>query len=1074
MAQGLERRQVVQDTLRGQEALPPVTRQMPSTPSPVSVQAPRDTFTQQIVGRVNEFVGGAMQEAQVARQKKSIVDGQIKAMQGESFEAVEMEGNKWALEGYRGVVAQTMSASLLRAQENEIAQGLYEQDPETYRSRLVDRIDAMTSEIPDQRTRDLATESLMGQMPILVDTHTKQHLGFKEQQNFDALSGSVDVLSRDGQSAQSLVAFATGAAPETQGLSQARRTEAVTQGVVQSFHNGNPAAYAHLEKSGFLSTDNLSMEQLNKIESAKAAWQSRNEQEWSQEYHTENRRITDAVQRGELTGPAAAEQYIANRQRNGRRVDGQAVGAVFDAAEAGVEYDQGTRGINIQIAGEQGDYNTQAQLLQGAVIKQESGGRADAVSPKGATGIMQLMPATAANPGYGIRNIFQVARDMGRYNGQSAATLMRDPEVNKAMGTEYLAKMLELNNGDVELALISYNAGLGRANEFKAAGRNWDNISGSWKHESRDYVAKITGTIQDGRPDPEGARQMAQNRLDQVRSDAKIATYEASYPELNANEQDFRSGLIDQQTYAANNREIFNAYGREVDMQWLQAEAAISNSVTMDIQKRSAEGIAEQNELAYVTALAPLDQRWSETQALAAEGSISQEEVSSRFMAMTQERQNLMTQFGITPTASGEGATRRNQTTQAVEAIRQAQAGQERRVIRETATARGMANTLPASEQALVVKNLDRQLREKYANLAAQGTYGPDFLEENMATERSQGLARAGLVDDFTKRTINAGLQQNPMTEDGELNPAFVEAVQSYNIMKQVNPATADKYIDIETRGTIDSIMARVPDQGNIEAAVYSYGQQYQRALAGGGTFQTREEFLADPSAQRAISQEVDRFVSSFNVTYGRELFGSVTTAPSGMAGALDPTNGQWRNRYGFDSDAYRDAITPVMEAEVARIQANTPWVKPAEIVAQAGERVKRRYAIVGDAAVDFGTDIYEQTFGNRANEMMGNDDAINAAVMTYLRSPEFTAQHPESTGVTFMENATRFFGGPANETRRTGVRPFEVFPVADGRGGVAVQIVYERRNGGRSVPVTLDMSRVGETYLNHIRNNNR
>ena len=78
--------------------------------------------------------------------------------------------------------------------------------------------------------------------------------------------------------------------------------------------------------------------------------------------------------------------------------------------------------------------------LVAAVVGVESGFNARAVSPKGATGAMQLMPATAAR--YGVTN-----RD--------------DPAQNIEAGVRHLKDLLLLHQGNVALALAAYNAGQG-------------------------------------------------------------------------------------------------------------------------------------------------------------------------------------------------------------------------------------------------------------------------------------------------------------------------------------------------------------------------------------------------------------------------------------------------------------------------------------------------------------------------------------------------------------------------------------------------------------------------------------
>ncbi len=75
-----------------------------------------------------------------------------------------------------------------------------------------------------------------------------------------------------------------------------------------------------------------------------------------------------------------------------------------------------------------------------AVVSVESGFRPQAVSPKGAQGLMQLMPRTASS--LGVADAF-------------------DPAQNLDGGTRHLGQLLTLYGGDLVRALAAYNAGEG-------------------------------------------------------------------------------------------------------------------------------------------------------------------------------------------------------------------------------------------------------------------------------------------------------------------------------------------------------------------------------------------------------------------------------------------------------------------------------------------------------------------------------------------------------------------------------------------------------------------------------------
>jgi soluble lytic murein transglycosylase-like protein len=81
-----------------------------------------------------------------------------------------------------------------------------------------------------------------------------------------------------------------------------------------------------------------------------------------------------------------------------------------------------------------------------AVISQESGGRPCAISPKGAQGLMQLMPSIVVQ--FGLHDAF-------------------DPKQNITGGTKLLKQLLSKYNGDLKLTLAAYNAGSGRVDTEK-------------------------------------------------------------------------------------------------------------------------------------------------------------------------------------------------------------------------------------------------------------------------------------------------------------------------------------------------------------------------------------------------------------------------------------------------------------------------------------------------------------------------------------------------------------------------------------------------------------------------------
>lgn len=108
--------------------------------------------------------------------------------------------------------------------------------------------------------------------------------------------------------------------------------------------------------------------------------------------------------------------------------------------------------------------------LNHITMMSESGGDPNAVSPKGAMGLMQVMPATARDPGFGIRPSNGTPQDTAR------------------VGREYRAAMQDKYGGDPRKMWGAYNWGPGNMDRaLEQHGENWLQAA---PPETRAYIAR--------------------------------------------------------------------------------------------------------------------------------------------------------------------------------------------------------------------------------------------------------------------------------------------------------------------------------------------------------------------------------------------------------------------------------------------------------------------------------------------------------------------------------------------------------------------------------------------------------
>lgn len=146
-------------------------------------------------------------------------------------------------------------------------------------------------------------------------------------------------------------------------------------------------------------------------------------------------------------------------------------GTTYVAAD-GTEYTTGGGG-GAAIA----NYASKFGPLAAGMIRTESRGNTNAVSPKGAQGIIQIMPKTAADPGYKMPPI-----DLKNST----------PEEQIRWGMEYRSRIQKAHGFSEDQATAAYNAGAGRVQQAikqaKTSGGNWLSYM---PKETRDYVPRV-------------------------------------------------------------------------------------------------------------------------------------------------------------------------------------------------------------------------------------------------------------------------------------------------------------------------------------------------------------------------------------------------------------------------------------------------------------------------------------------------------------------------------------------------------------------------------------------------------
>ena len=164
---------------------------------------------------------------------------------------------------------------------------------------------------------------------------------------------------------------------------------------------------------------------------------------------------------------------------------------------AAIDDSRGYKAVQKHLREAAKQHSVDYELLK-AVVAAESGFDPTVVSPKGAVGLMQLLPTTATQ--YGV-----VADKGGRKDrkgqpiaAQTVEQKLTDPRTNIFAGARYLSYLLKLFKGETSLAVAAYNAGEGAV---QRAGNKIPNFK-----ETQGYVRTVMGLYGVFKPAQEGVR----------------------------------------------------------------------------------------------------------------------------------------------------------------------------------------------------------------------------------------------------------------------------------------------------------------------------------------------------------------------------------------------------------------------------------------------------------------------------------------------------------------------------------------------------------------------------------------
>ena len=276
------RREEVDDKLKGAIQREARVQNAPAFTSGTSQGPLVNQTTLQALNTVSNFTTGAAKNYINTKNKEALLRGQISARQGQSLESLKLDegANKYALEGWRVMSANTSISSLVAELDVELQQKDYEMSSEDYASYLTKKISKLSEDeygYPiDPRLSQMMNEGMNKLLPGLVEKHTQLHVDYNRGITKGNFTSAVTSLLGSGPVSEELVNEGLANIIKTGSLlSKKEQNNSIKESIFNSLLNGSPDVWRNLKQFNKVNDLNLTSSELQSIKEQYKAQQAR-------------------------------------------------------------------------------------------------------------------------------------------------------------------------------------------------------------------------------------------------------------------------------------------------------------------------------------------------------------------------------------------------------------------------------------------------------------------------------------------------------------------------------------------------------------------------------------------------------------------------------------------------------------------------------------------------------------------------------------------------------------------------------------------------------------------------------